>query len=184
MLQPARAMRVVAIAVISMSCAAARGPDPAGTDAHVDRADAPAARSDAAPPAIDAALDAALAMDAAFACKPANIIHGDGHHNAGMDCMDSCHNHGFSVAGTVLMADGVTPASDATVTVVDALGNSQDIIVSTNGNFFSFLPAVPPLTVRASLCPSVQVMITQASAGGCNANGCHMPGGVQGAIHL
>jgi len=177
-------MRVVAIAVISMSCASARGPDSVDIDAHVDRADAHADHTDAPVPPSDSTIDAAVAADAAFACTPANIIHGDGHHNPGMDCMDGCHNHGFSVAGTVLQADGVTPASDATVTVVDALGNAQDIIVSTNGNFFSYLPAVPPITVRTSLCPSVQVMTTQATTGGCNANGCHMPGGVQGAIHL
>src|SRR5438067_13745461 len=26
---------------------------------------------------------------------------GDGHHNAGQDCMNGCHNHGFTFAGTL-----------------------------------------------------------------------------------
>lgn len=130
----------------------------------------------------DAAGDSGAMGDASFACKPANILHGDGHHNPGQDCMGSCHDHGFSLAGTLYLADGVTPASDATVTVVDANNSSQDIVASTNGNFFSFLPVAYPVTIRASLCPTVQVMMSQATTGGCNSGACH--GGVQGFAHL
>ena len=173
---------LLACSVIAMSCGRAVQPPPAtvdgspggGEDARLDR-DAPAMTSDAA--ASDGPSDAVVA-----ACKPANILHGDGHHNPGMDCMGSCHFHGFSLAGTLYLADGVTPASNATVTVVDKNGFSQDIIASTNGNFFSYLPVTFPVTIQASMCPSVQVMITPATSGGCNSSACH--GGVQGMAHL
>ncbi len=165
--------------VIAMSCARSIPSGepvdaPRGSGAH----DAPAAHD--GPAGIHDSPGAT--GDASFACKPANILHGDGHHNPGQDCMGSCHDHGFSLAGTLYLADGVTPASDATVTVVDANNNSQDIIASTNGNFFSFLPVAYPVRIRASLCPTVQVMISQATAGSCNSSACH--GGAQGFAHL
>lgn len=138
---------------------------------------------DGPPVASDAALDAP-ASDAALACKPANILHGDGKHNPGMDCMGGCHNHGFSIAGTLYQQDGVTPAVNATITIVDAANNKQDIIVSTNGNFFSYIPVLYPVAITGSLCPSTQVMVTKPSAGACNASGCHEPGGIQGTAHL
>ncbi len=80
--------------------------------------------------------DASMITDAVPTCAPANILHGDGHHNPGQDCLGSCHNHGFSIAGTLNLADNVTPANNATVTIADANGGKQEIIVSTNGNFF------------------------------------------------
>ncbi len=128
--------------------------------------------------------DAAPITDAAPGCKQPNIIHGDGKHNPGMDCMGSCHNHGFSLAGTLYMADGTTPANNATVTVIDANNHSQDMVVGNNGNFFSFLPVKYPVRIVASMCPSTQTMTTHPSAGGCNATGCHEPGGLQGPAHL
>ena len=169
---------LLSITVITMSCA--RAPHgPATSDAPVSEQDA---RDRDAPVYIDAGADAPLSVDAAFACKPANILHGDGHHNPGQDCLGSCHFHGFSLAGTLYLADGVTPATNATVTVVDAHGFSQDMVVGNNGNFFSYLPVTYPVQVRASLCPTVQTMVTQPSAGGCNASTCH--GGAQGIAHL
>ena len=169
------------LAVISLSCSSAIAPEtgsidaPSGHDAH---------HIDAPDPVTDAPSDTTATSDAAFACKPPNIIHGDGKHNAGMDCMDSCHSHGFSVAGTVMMPDGVTPANNATVTVVDANNFSQDAVIGNNGNFFSYLPVAYPITITTSMCPSVQTMVEQATAGGCNAMGCHEPGGLQGPVHL
>jgi len=133
-------------AVISMSCGAP-APKPYGhqPDAQAPSGDAHAIPDDGAhvvPP------DAPPNM---MACKPANVIHGDGHHNPGMDCMSSCHFHGFSVAGTLYLADGTTPANNATVTIVDANHGSQDLIAGTNGNFFSYFPVAYPITVT---CPA------------------------------
>jgi hypothetical protein len=185
MLHTARAVRAIAIAVISVSCSSG-DLSPVGVDAHVHHPDSKSVEDGAVladgAPAPDA--PAVTGSDAAIACKPANILHGDGKHNPGMDCMDSCHAHGFTVAGTLYLADGITPATDATVTVTDASGAAQDIVVSTNGNFFSFLPVQYPISVRASLCPSTQQMVGHAAAGGCNAVGCHDSGGVQGPAHL
>jgi hypothetical protein len=164
-------------AVISMSCGA------------------PAPKPYGHPDAQESATDAHGTTDAAnvvppdappnmMPCKAANAIHGDGKHNPGMDCMSSCHVHGFSVAGTLYLADGTTPATNATVTIVDANHGSQDLIVGNNGNFFSYFPVAYPITVTSSLCPSIQAMVSQPTAGGCNATGCHEPGGVQGTAHL
>jgi hypothetical protein len=174
-----RSWSVLILCVVGCSTA---GPPPSHTnDGSVDR-DAPDVVRDS-PQTIDAAIDADM-IDAALACKQPNIIHGDGKHNPGMDCMSGCHNHGFSIAGTLYESDGVTPAANATITIVDAANNSQDIVTSTNGNFFSFIPALPPVTVTGSLCPSTQVMVAKPTTGACNSGGCHEPGGVQGTIHL
>lgn len=176
------------IAVTAMSCARAPHP-PAAVDAAGGGGGGGGTGFDASPggdlDAPAAAIDApAAATDAtAAACKQPNILHGDGHHNPGQDCMGSCHDHGFSLAGTLYLADGVTPASNATVTVVDKNGFSQDIIASTNGNFFSFIPVTFPVTITASMCPSTQVMVTPATTGGCNAAACH-GGAPQGPAHL
>lgn len=169
---------VAGFAVISMSCGA---PAPKPLEEHPD---ARATSDDAHVTPDGANVIMPDAPPNMMACKPANVLHGDGKHNPGMDCMGTCHAHGFSVAGTLYLADGTTPASDATVTIVDANHGTQDVIVSSNGNFFSYFPVAYPITVTASMCPSIQMMVTQATAGGCNASGCHEPGGTQGTAHL
>ena len=175
-------LRLVPFAVITLSCSSAENGNPfvdAGGVGH---------SHDGRGASVDAehvtGIDAGPTTDAPIPCKPPNIIHGDGQHNPNMDCMSGCHDHGFSIAGTLLEADIITPASNATVTVVDANGGSQDIIVSTNGNFFSYIPVTFPVAVRASMCPTTQVMTDPATAGGCNATGCHDLGGLQGPMHL
>src|SRR5262245_40676052 len=173
-------LRLVPLALISLSCAQG-GRSHNAVHSSIPQDDAP--QIDALHEMIDAAIDAPM-IDAPLPCKPPNIVHGDGHHNPGMDCMSSCHNHGFSVAGTVLLADRVSPAVNATVTIADPFGNSQDLIVGNNGNFFSYLPVVGAMTVQASLCPSTQAMTGHPTKGTCNSTGCHEPGGVQGAAHL
>lgn len=168
-------MKRALLAVIAMSCMRTMDtgtdappgghPDGHAGDGAVAMIDAPVSGTDAAPP-----------------CKSASTLHGDGHHNAGQDCMNSCHFHGFAFAGTLMQADGHTPAVGATVTVVDANNNAQDIVVGNNGNFYTFLPVAFPIRMQASLCPSVQVMSSTAAKGGCNASDCH--GGSQGLAHL
>jgi hypothetical protein len=171
----AGAMKRALIAVIAMSCT--RQMD-TGTDATTAGGDAH--HTDGTSGTIDA--PATSGTDAAPMCKPANAFHTDGHHNAGQDCMNSCHFHGVAFAGTLMQADGHTPAVGATVTIVDHNNATQDAVVGTNGNFYAFLPVAFPVRVTASLCPSVQLMSATITKGGCNASDCH--GGSQGLAHL
>jgi hypothetical protein len=112
---------------------------------------------------------------------------GNGHHNAGMDCMDSCHDHGFTLAGTLYTdASGTTPVSGATITAIDSFGYSYDVISQSDGNFDSAFAMEFPITIYVSSCPNIQMMtaqVTEAQAG-CNASGCHASGGAQGRVHL
>ncbi len=107
---------------------------------------------------------------------------GDGHHNPGQDCMNSCHNHGFTVAGTVFdSTSSSNPVAGATVRVVDANNQTVDIVTQLNGNFYTFTTVAFPLTVLATSCPNINHMsatVNQESTGvvGCNQNGCHTSG--------
>jgi hypothetical protein len=157
-------------------------------DGNAPVADAPAGGVHDGPPAIDdaAAHDAA---PVAFTCR-AKVTSGNtgGHHNPGMDCMDSCHNHGFTLAGTAYTsANGAAVASGATVTAIDAANHVVDMVVQTNGNFFTSTPVTYPVTIYASDCPTIQMMtapLTQMADTGCNQSGCHAAGSAQGRIHL
>jgi hypothetical protein len=168
-------MKRALLAVIAMSCTRTMDTGP-GTDAPTAHPDA---HGDSA---IVVDAPATTTPDAAIPCKQASALHGDGHHNPGQDCMGFCHFHGFAFAGTLMQADGHTPAVGATVTVIDADNATQDIVVGTNGNFYTYIPVAFPVRVTASLCPSVEVMSATAMKGGCNAADCH--GGSQGIAHL
>ena len=128
----------------------------------------------------DAGIDAA-----GFACRNKVNRVGSGNHNAGQDCQGSCHNHGFTLGGTLFAADGTTPVAGATITVVDHAGKMLDVVSQANGNFYTSQSIAFPVTVTASECPSVATMITQVTAtmDGCNQGGCHVTG-AQGRIHL
>src|SRR5690349_1038627 len=114
-------MKRALLVVIAMSCTRTMdtGPTADATPAHGD-----GAHGDGAV-VIDAPVSG---VDAALPCKQASTLHTDGHHNPGQDCMGLCHFHGFAFAGTLMQADGHTPAVGATVTVVDANNNSQDLV--------------------------------------------------------
>jgi hypothetical protein len=126
----------------------------------------------------------------AYTCRNQDTTAADidnGHHNPGMDCMDSCHDHGFTIAGTLYTdATGTTPVSGATITAIDAFGYSYDVVSQSDGNFDSAFAMEFPITIYVSSCPNIQMMtaqITEAQAG-CNASGCHASGGAQGRVHL
>ena len=126
------------------------------------------------------------ATNAAFPCK--NLVTtgiGSGQHNAGQDCMNGCHNHNFTLAGTLYNAAGTTAVPGATITVKDANGASFDMVAQQNGNFYTKQAIVFPITVYGSQCPaSVPMSGSIASAnGGCNKSGCHATA-AQGRIHL
>jgi len=121
-------------------------------------------------------------------CRPKSTTTlSDGHHNPGQDCMGSCHNHGFTAAGTLFTAaSSSTPVTAATITVVDAAGHSVDLVTQQNGNFYTSVALTYPITVYASSCPTLVSMtstINSTTKAGCNQGGtCH--GGTEGKIHL
>jgi hypothetical protein len=125
---------------------------------------------------------------AGFACRnavPSNQL-GSGHHNPGQDCQQGCHNHGFTLSGTMFTSTtSSTPVIGATVTVVDANGQTFDMVTQLNGNFYTSNSVAFPVTVIASSCPSVQQMASTvpAGSGGCNKTGCHTTAAA-GRIHL
>ena len=132
-------------------------------------------------------VDAGTAPDAAgFACRNKVATVGSGNHNPGQDCQGSCHNHGFTLGGTIFAAaNSNTALSGATITVTDATGKSFDIVSQANGNFYTSQAIKFPVTVTASECPSAAPMVAQVTAtmDGCNQSGCHVSG-AQGRIHL
>jgi len=138
---------------------------------------------------VSATADAATPMgDAAgFMCRQAvsSAQLSSGHHNPGQDCMGSCHNHGFTLAGTLYDSTaGSNIVAGGTITVVDAGGKTLDLVSQQNGNFYTSSALTFPVTVVASDCPSVQTMAAPIAAGsGCNSNGCHTAAG-QGRVHL
>ncbi|HEY5923697.1 MAG TPA: hypothetical protein VIV11_18575 [Kofleriaceae bacterium] len=121
-----------------------------------------------------------------FKCRDKVTLVGDGHHNPGMNCQNGCHNHGFTLSGTLYTsAAGTTPVVGATITIKDADGFTYEMVSNQNGNFFTSSGMTFPVTVTASMCPDVAPMIGQITAGngGCNKAGCHVAG-AQGRVFL
>jgi hypothetical protein len=117
-----------------------------------------------------------------FQCRNPQAAPGSGNHNAGQDCMGSCHNHGFTLAGT-LFNNGVAVVG-ASITVADANGATFDMVTMRNGNFYTSKTIAFPVHVVASSCPNVAMMSGPIAQGqGCNKSGCHVAG-AQGQIHL
>ena len=103
--------------------------------------------------------------------------------------MNACHNHGFTLAGTVYAsASGGSYVSGASITVKDAAGHMFDIVSQADGNFYTSNPVQFPVTVYASECQIQQAgvpmtaTVTSGNAG-CIQGGCHTPS-AQGYIHL
>ena len=118
------------------------------------------------------------------ACDP-EAAATDQAHKPGTVCIDGCHVAGgtapdwpFTVAGTVYTGPGsTTVVTGATVTVVDADGQTLKLVTTTNGSFFTDKSVRLPLRVGASKCPAVRSMNADvADAGGGDCNGCHKAG--------
>ena len=129
-------------------------------------------------------IDAANGTGNGLPCQNMSTLTGDGHHNPGMDCMQGCHNHGFTIAGTLYQnATGNIPWVGAHVTATDANNNVIDMITYNFGNFYTKQAVAFPVTILASDCPSAAKMNASASTGHCNQAGCH-PGGTSLQMHL
>lgn len=155
--------------------------------------------SDVGGPSGDNGTDAGLTADApavqpldapgsSFACRERVTTNlRDGEHNPGQDCNGACHDHGFTLGGTLYAsATGGAPVTGATITVIDATNRQIDVVTAQNGNFFTSQVMVFPVKVIASACPDVRPMVTQVTAAdaGCNRSGCHATGAATGPIHL
>jgi hypothetical protein len=125
---------------------------------------------------------------AVFMCRnkvPNNTL-SNGHHNAGQDCLQGCHNHGFSLAGTLYNApSGGAAVPGGTITIVDANGQTFDVVSQANGNFYTTKPVTFPVKVTASLCPDIKPMSSSipSGSGGCNKSGCHTAAAA-GRVHV
>jgi hypothetical protein len=140
---------------------------------------------------IDAAIDAPKLMwtDASngmgsnLPCKNLATPPGDGHHFPGQSCFQNCHDHGFSVAGTLYTNDtGNTAFPGATITIIDANNQTINMVTNQNGNFYSTANIMWPALVMASACPSAVKMNTAVAATGKACNSCHPSGSTQ--MHL
>lgn len=137
------------------------------------------------------AADMAVVNDPNCIAKAAPVI--DGHHNAGMPCLQ-CHDgntagaNKFTAAGTVYdklsLAAGAQGLSGVTIEITDANGTKVSVVTASQGaagNFWTDQALVFPLKVRASQCPADRPMTdplaananVAAGGGNCNRTGCH-----------
>jgi hypothetical protein len=135
----------------------------------------------------DSGLTQPDASSTVFQCRdkqPLTAV-GDGHHHPGENCLNGCHNHGFTLAGTMTTtATSTTALVGASITVKDANGKTFDMVTQANGNFYTTTSVTFPVTVIASACPSIRPMSSSVTAGGCNRTGCHSLSGGAGHITL
>jgi hypothetical protein len=172
--------RAVLAASMLTACSIGDLPPPSGPDdgsvAGDGRADAAALQWVDAPPGTGNNLPCKNVV------SPAPTL---GRHNPGKSCFQSCHNHGFTLAGTMTTTTtSTTPFVGASITVKDANGQTFDMVTQANGNFYTKTAVAFPVTVIASACPSIRPMGSNVTAGGCNKTGCHSLTGGAGHITL
>lgn len=131
-------------------------------------------------------VDAPPGQGPAADCRQPVTGYGTGEHNTGRNCMDGCHNHGFTLAGTLYTgALNNTGYAGATITVKDSANRTIDVVVQANGNFYTSQAISFPAIVMASACPQGTKMNAQIGSGACNTAACHAQvGGAAGQIHL
>lgn len=104
----------------------------------------------------------------------------DGKHEPGNSCFQGCHNHGFTLAGTLYTSPtSNSPRRGATITVTDSNNKTIKIVTALNGNFYTSEALAFPVLVMASACPSAVKMNVAVAATGRACNSCHMGGNMQ-----
>lgn len=177
-----RLLGVIAGGVVLAACSAepidGGGGGGSGSDAGLD------ARTDGGggPVWVDAAIGDGGNND----CEPRVTTYGGGHHNTGQDCLQSCHNHGFTLAGTLYTSPtNNTGFAGATITIRDSNNVTHDVVVQANGNFYTSAAIAFPAVVMASACPYSAKMTATVANGRCNTAACHaQANGAAGQIHL
>jgi len=108
----------------------------------------------------------------------------DGHHFPGQSCFQACHNHGWTVAGTLYTSStGNTAFSGANITITDSNNQTMNLVTGANGNFYTTQPIAFPVLVIASACPAAVKMTLAVAASGRACNSCHI-GGTNEQMHL
>lgn len=126
--------------------------------------------------------DASTGSGTMLPCKNMAVPPGNGHHNPGKSCFQSCHNHGFTLAGTLYTnATGNTAFAGATMSFTDNNGAMFDLVTNQNGNFYTTRAIAFPVLVLASSCPSAVRMTLASTTGDCNS--CHV-GATNDQMHL
>jgi hypothetical protein len=97
--------------------------------------------------------------------------------------MGSCHNHGFTFAGTVYDGSG-NAVSGAEVRLVDSAGHGISVYAGTNGNFYTTTAWTGPAMVGARDATNTQLMASSVSSSPSGCNSCHATGGATSPIHL
>jgi hypothetical protein len=121
---------------------------------------------------------------ATVACSPKGTAASGKQHNGGQDCM-GCHGSEFSVAGTLYSAaSGGSKVVGGVITITDKNGVKQTAASGSAGNFWLRTSVAFPVTITASLCPSIQMMVSKAQDGSCNQSGCHDGSASPGRVHL
>ncbi len=106
----------------------------------------------------------------------------EGSHNAGRNCLTSgCHSGSgeehFSIGGTIYTdADGPEVRVGAKIKVIDTNGRTTTLTSDQLGNFHTGRSMEAPFTITASYQGREVKMPSEASGGGCNADGCHVSG--------
>jgi hypothetical protein len=131
-------------------------------------------------------VDAAPGQGGMTECKDPVTGYGDGHHNTGRNCMDGCHNHGFTIAGTLYTnPTNNSGYAGATITLKDSANRTIDVVVQADGNFYTSQAVSFPAIVMASSCPYGVKMTASVANGACNTAACHaQQNGAAGQIHL
>lgn len=169
--------RAASVAVLLTACMG--DVPPTGGPGH-DAAVGDGARADAKSLQwIDAANGSGTNLPCEDLVSPAPDL---GRHNPGKSCFQSCHDHGFTLAGTLYTnATGNTGFAGATMSFIDANNQPFELVVNTNGNFHTKQAIAFPVLVIASACPSAVKMEAAATTGNCNS--CHV-GGTPSQMHL
>jgi hypothetical protein len=102
----------------------------------------------------------------------------------GVSC-NSCHNHAFTIFGTVYptahepnLCDG-DGSNGLQVVVTGADGRSQTLTPSTAGNFYSNSAVASPFTAKVTKGGASRAMVASQTSGDCNS--CHTQNGANGA---
>ena len=147
----------------------AGGPVAATADAGKNETGAPPPPPPPPPPSVFNGAGAFVTMTAADT------------HNAGQNCMNGCHNHGFTFAGTLTNGAGAAVAG-AEVRLVDSTGAAISVFTGPSGNFHSSTPFTGAAHVGARTATKAVDMVGTIAVGGCN--GCHTTGGTVTPIHV